>query len=278
MTVRLHNTIVRKWPQERYALRAQRAHVHIVDALLQCKVLVRARSELLHMGNASHVAVWAALLMGFFGFFRKSNLAVKSASVFSDGKCLRAGDIRVDKDYCLVVTPPGSKTRQYGAAPAVVVAGCPGHPLDPVEAWMAHVRMSAAALANDRAAFSHSVGTKVVALTHANVVQACKEMARAAGFDPAEFAAHSLRRGGATWAFASGAPEVLVQRQGDWLSACYKAYIELSRSQTLRCTQCMFAGMPAERATVWAHVAMPAAASPSGHLAGGDAEYMAHMV
>lgn len=179
---------------------------------------------------------------------------------------------------CLVITPPGSKTRQYGAAPAIVIAGCPGHPLDPVAAWETHVRVNGAALAEGRAAFSFANGSKVESLSHANIVRVCKVMAEAAGFDPAEFAAHSLRRGGATWAFANGAPEVMVQRQGDWLSACYKAYIELTRSQTMQCTQCMFSGMAMGQEMSWATVAMPAAASPSGHLPGGDAEYLAHMV
>ena len=103
-------------------------------------------------------------------------------------------------------------------------------------------------------------------------------MAEVAGFDPKQFAAHSLRRSGATWEFSSGAPEVMVQRQGDWLSACYKEYIELSRGQTMQCTNCMLASMRIDQMSVWASSIMPPAASPSGHLPGVDAQYLAHMV
>ena len=117
-------------------------------------------NSLMTPGKPFHAALWAACLFGFFGFFRKSNLAVKFGSAFSDGKCIRYCDVKViEKDYCLVVTPPGSKTRQYGAAPAVVIAGCKGRPLDAVQAWKDHLAASGVPMSGDITAFSHVAGS-----------------------------------------------------------------------------------------------------------------------
>ena len=56
------------------------------------------------------------------------------------------------------------------------------------------------------------------ALTYAELVKGIKTLAGAAGYDPKQFASHSLRRGGATLAFRMGAPVQQIQLQGDWLS------------------------------------------------------------
>ena len=86
-----------------------------------------------------YAALWA-MCLAFFGYFRKSNVATKTTSRFSDGKCIRYCDVRVDAaQYALAITPPGSKTHQFGAAPMVGVAGQRGHPLDPVAAWADHI-------------------------------------------------------------------------------------------------------------------------------------------
>lgn len=241
--------------------------------------MLLAFKESLDMKNPLHVATFAACLVAFFGFFRKSNIAVQSTSAFSDGKCLRCCDIRVDaKEHALIVTPPGSKTRQFGAAPSITIAGEKWHPLDPVAAWCNHMALSGVPSDSQVTAFSYVASGKRTSLTHDVIVQAAKTMARLTGLDPAEVAGHSFRRGGATWAFQCGASEILVQRQGDWLSACYKEYIELSKGQLLACTKIMFANLPAALASKWQHERMQASATPAGHLPGGQKQYASALV
>ena len=48
------------------------------------------------------------------------------------------------------------------------------------------------------------------------------------GFDESNYSSHSFRRGGASFAFANGVDPILIQRQGDWLSDCFKVYLDLS--------------------------------------------------
>jgi hypothetical protein len=104
-----------------------------------------------------------------------------------------------------------------------------------------------------------------MSLTHDMIVQVAKDMAELMGMNPDDCAGHSFRRGGATWAFQMGVPEILVQRLGDWLSACYTEYIVLSREQALQATRLMLQGMDMSR-TEWQARTMPAGVQPDEHL------------
>lgn len=212
-------------------------------------------------------AAVAMALVAFFGFFRKSNVAVKSGSLWSDGKCLRFGDVVVDTQaYALRVTPPGSKTRQVGPAPTVYIAGQPGHPLDPVAAWRAHVAASGVPVDPATTAFSYVFGGRRVPMRHEDVVHVAKTAASLVGEDPDKAGGHSFRRGAATWSLQQGVSEVMVQRQGDWRSSAYKEYIELTREQALTTTRAMFAGMRPDELS-WRHSVMVMAEDPGMHLA-----------
>ena len=46
-----------------------------------------------------------------------------------------------------------------------------------------------------------------------------------AGLDPSKYSTHSLRRGGASYAFKCGAPVKLISLQGDWSSDAVPLYI-----------------------------------------------------
>lgn len=233
--------------------------------------MLLALREYLNLHDPAHVAIFALALVAFFGYFRKSNLAVGSASLWSDGKCLRFGDIRVDSQvHALAIKAPGSKTRQSSAAPVIWVKGLPGHPLCPVAAWTAHVAASGVPADDAVTAFSYRVLEQRVPMHHKDVDSVAKVMARLAGIDESAAASHSFRRGGATWALQSGVAEVLVQRQGDWRSAAYKEYIELSRAQALSTTARMLAAMPVEDVT-WQHAGMTAAVAPDEHVVTGMA-------
>ena len=51
--------------------------------------------------------------------------------------------------------------------------------------------------------------------------------------DPFAYSCHSVRRGGASWAFRLGLPGELIQISGDWASDCYKLYLEVSMDTKL---------------------------------------------
>jgi len=175
--------------------------------------MLLAMRRMVEPAEASHLALWACTLVSFFGFFRKSNVTAKSGSLWSDGKCIRRMDVRADaRGHALAVTPPGSKTRQTGKAPEIYIEGLRGHPLDPFEAWEAHSRASGDTPSGLLTAFAYKTGAgRWQALSHALLVQWLKAAAHAVGVPASEVAGHSLRRGGATWAFRMGARAVLIK-------------------------------------------------------------------
>eukprot|EP00892_Ulva_mutabilis_P002404 jgi/Ulvmu1/12164/UM085_0028.1 len=76
-----------------------------------------------------------------------------------------------------------------------------------------------------------------------------KSMAGLQGVDSESVAGHSFRRGGASYAFRAGVPDVLIQRQGDWQSMAYREFLTLPAAKALEATRAMFGLMlqpPAE--------------------------------
>lgn len=215
-------------------------------------------------------ATWACVLITFFGYFRKSNTT--SGATPSD-KCVRVCDITFDAEvYALKVAVRESKTRQTGSAPVVWIAGMRNHILDPVAAWCNHVRLSGLGpTAAGQPAFSFRWEGGLLPFGHGLLVHTAKAMAELVGLDPSEVAGHSFRRGGATFAFQAGVPDILIQRQGDWRSTCYREYVTPSKTQAVAATRQMLAALPvAARGEIPAGAGnMVAAVEPADHVAGG---------
>lgn len=216
-------------------------------------------------------ATWACVLVTFFGYFRKSNT---TSGPTPSEKCVRVCDVVVDMDaYALKVSVRETKTRQTGPAPLVWIAGMRNHVLDPVAAWANHLRVNGL----DRAAaalpaFSFRMGEALVPFGHELLVQTAKEMARMVGLDPSQVSGHSFRRGGATFAFQAGVPDILIQRQGDWRSTCYREYVVTSKAQALAATRQMFAALPMGALTGGVGPGLgqvQAAVEPADHVRGG---------
>ncbi|KAK3284810.1 hypothetical protein CYMTET_7554 [Cymbomonas tetramitiformis] len=73
----------------------------------------------------------------------------------------------------------------------------------------------------------------LVPMTHAVLAAGLKRLAEQVGLDPARFAKHSLRRGGATAALRLKVDRLYIKLQGDWKSDCYERYCELDDEQRL---------------------------------------------
>ena len=56
---------------------------------------------------------------------------------------------------------------------------------------------------------------------------------------PGHFGTHSFRREGASWAARAGVTDSLIQLQGDWVSDCYKKYIEFPLQSRLSVSKSM---------------------------------------
>ncbi len=65
-------------------------------------------------------------------------------------------------------------------------------------------------------------------LTASHLQDAMRTWLRNLGLDGKEFTLHSLRHGGASWAFVSGLPQESIQVLGDWASNAYLRYLDHS--------------------------------------------------
>eukprot|EP00854_Cymbomonas_tetramitiformis_P007961 gene7961-biopygen8040 len=133
-------------------------------------------------------ALWAAILVGFFGLFRKDNLTTGKAGAWNTREALVRDDILFQED---------------GSVALFVMEKVTGR------------------------------RASVVPMTHDTLVAGIKARAEHVGLDPASYAGHSLRRGGATAAKCLDVNSMYIKMQGDWKSDCFERYYELGTEQKL---------------------------------------------
>ena len=170
---------------------------------------------------------WAAIILGFFGLLRKSELLA-----------IRWQDV-VQVPGGIKIWIPLSKTDPYGKGMWVHVSSrtdafCPRVAL--LELGM----LSPAHLtAAERPIFVSSVavaGTQAP-LSGSAFVKRLKRCIEAIGLDPKLYSGHSLRRGGATALLRAGVAPEFIQLQGRWRSDAYKLYLEWSSDRLLAITR-----------------------------------------
>jgi hypothetical protein len=192
--------------------------------------------------SSQQMCVQAAMQLGVFAMLRRSNLVAPDAHSLDDLKYLRRQDIEYDaRLHALKITVRASKTNQFGARTHTVwVQGIRGFELDPVQTWLQYAALHPADPSEP--AFSYWSGPgfsegSLKPLVFHQLADGIKAAAARAGMNPALFATHSLRRGGATSAMSSGIHPHFTMFQGDWKSDAYMAYFELSMVDKLYISQ-----------------------------------------
>lgn len=185
------------------------------------EILLRIRSELMAERDSGF---WAAMLIGFYSFFRKSNLVPKSAKDYDPSKTLSREDIIV-RSWGLVICVQWSKTIQFKQRKLLIpVVRLPSnHPLCPVQAYERHLRLFPAPPSSP--AFLHFRADHATPITHSVFTAKLRKSLSLAGLQASNYSGHSFRRGGATYAFRCGAPIELISLQGDWSSDAVLLYI-----------------------------------------------------
>ena len=185
------------------------------------EILLRLRPTLTADSDSGF---WAAMLMGFYFFFRKSNLVPKSAKDYDPSKTLLRKNIIV-LPWGLVICVTWSKTIQFKERQLLIpVLRLPAdHPLCPVQAFERHLRLFPAPPSSP--AFLQSCGDSATPITHATFTTKLRKSLSDTGLKASNYSGHSFRRGGATFAFHCGAPVELISLQGDWSSDAVLLYI-----------------------------------------------------
>jgi hypothetical protein len=191
-------------------------------------------------------AIWAAILVGFFGMLRKDNLTKGKSNAINGRQGLTRNDVRLraensKRPAVAWLQLRYSKTNQTRQTPLVIPVAATGDELCPVAAVTQHLRETSHGTTKEDNLLLMPAGRKpkdgptpLVPLTHTVLVGAIKELATATGVDADKYAGHSLRRGGATMAFRMGVSSHLIKQQGGWKSDAVFLYHQLSAEDRLR--------------------------------------------
>jgi hypothetical protein len=176
----------------------------------------------LDLFSPSNLAFVAAMLVAFFGFFRKANVcpATDSANPVTDLSPVRRCDFESAEDHSLVwVNLRKTKTIQYGQRILrVPLPAIPGSILCPVTALRR--LFSEVAAPTEAFAFSFYTQNQLTTLTHRAFVAQLKSNLPYVGLDPGQYSGHSFRRGGASFAFQCGAPPAQSRATGNPPPTC----------------------------------------------------------
>jgi hypothetical protein len=191
--------------------------LHITPDIL-CKM-----AGVLNMGISEDLTFWAAALLAFYSFFRKSNVVPPSEDRFSSQKHLSMSDIKLIGEGA-VVTVKWSKTIQFRERQLEIpIANSPLKILSFPDVWRVYAASTPGSLFSP--AFRFRKGGNQVVATHHWFSQKLKVTLAAAGLEADKYSGHSFRSGGATFAFECGVPPLLIKMQGDWTSDAYLRYI-----------------------------------------------------
>lgn len=180
---------------------------------------------------------WAACVVGFFSFFRKSNLLIQSVNKFDPSRHLCASDVQFTPEGAVLIVR-WSKVIQFRER--VLRIPLPRISDSPLCPSMALLRMML-----DLPHGSNSVPLfRFWENTHSPLTQAqftvkLHSCLKAMGVDPRKYSGHSFRRGGATFALQCGLPVDLIKIQGDWNSNAYERYLQPSLDMRKRVASTM---------------------------------------
>lgn len=191
---------------------------------------IRSRLDL---SKSRDRAVWAASMVMFVGLLRRSNVMPPSVVGFAPDKHLCRSDISVtDQGYQVIIK--WSKTNQFRQTPTrIYLPRKKGHPLCPVMAL--YLVLREAPKDGRVPGIGYYEQGVYYPLTPPTFIQVLREALTGAGVEPASYAGHSFRRGGATWLHNCGASTEMIKLTGQWSSECYHKYItpgDRERQQT----------------------------------------------
>lgn len=174
--------------------------------------------------SQQQLVAWVAILLGFHMMLRKSNLVPDTK--FQEGKQLSRKSITIS-DKALLIEITWSKTIQYKQKKFIIpLIPLPDFRICPYY-WVNFMINAIPAHAEDPALCYVKKGTRQP-LTYSQLSKWLKLWVAAVGENPKEFSTHSMRVGGATFAFDSDIPGQTIQILGGWASQAYLRYLQLS--------------------------------------------------
>ena len=180
--------------------------------------------SVLDLNQPFDISFWAACLVGFFTFFRKSNFLIPAPGKFDLDKHLCRSDVVLHSSGA-VIGVRWSKTIQFKERVLhVPLPGIENSPFCPTGALL--LALSHLPYANcPTPLFCYPSPDGPRPLTHDTFVTNLCQCLSKLGLNPALYSGHSLRRGGASFAMQCGVPSEWIKLQGDWASDAYQRYL-----------------------------------------------------
>jgi hypothetical protein len=205
------------------------------------EMLLRIKS-VLDLSIPLDKTLWAVILCGWYGFFRRSNLLPASRPKFDPRIHLRWVDFTMT-DWGFLIAVRWFKTIQFRQRTLLIpFMGVPNHPLCPRSAVSNYFQSVPAPDSSPAFVVPDEQG-HLKTLTYSSFSSHLNRVLSLAGYQTTLFATHSLRRGGATFAAGINCPSELIQLQGDWKSSAYLRYTARSLDQRLQLARAMAIGI-----------------------------------
>ena len=169
-----------------------------------------------------------AILLGFFGLLRISNLAPISTQKFDPSRDSTRADLQLHPPG-LQFTQKWAKNRQSQLSvddtPRIPLPHFPNDPLDPVKAMTDLYNLTPTARLCEPLLLVPTPHGHYYVMDQRQLRHEFKQALIACDLDPRKYTPHSLRRGGATLLHQQGVPTDDIKRQGLWRSDAVNAYI-----------------------------------------------------
>lgn len=188
----------------------------------------------LNLRSSFDASFWAICLVSFFGMLRKSHLLASSSRSFDPSQQLLRSDFQFFP-WGVLIDIRWSKTIQFRERVVQLpLPLIPGSPLCPVTAirrafsFVTHPPLqSQAFMWVDPTSLAYKV------FTYSRFLRRLQSILQALGLPAKDFASHSFRRGGASFAFRAGLPVELIKILGDWHSDAVLLYLTVPLSVRL---------------------------------------------
>ena len=185
--------------------------------------------------NPDNRMLWAAALLGFFGFLRAGELTVPSDTTYDEGAHLSFSDVAVDSfenPQVMKVRIKASKTDPFRMGVDIYL-GRTHKELCPITAILSYMSQRGS---GPGPLVKFADGKP---LTRARFVAKVREALTQAGVDCTPYSGHSFRIGAATTAASQGIEETTIKMLGRWKSSAYQLYIRTPREQLAAISQKM---------------------------------------
>ena len=185
-------------------------------------------SKVVNYKDQVEMVAWTGLLLGFYMFLRKSNLVPDTMDTFDKDQQFCHADINLlGLEQAMMCEIRWSKTIQHKqkvlrlpVLPAKNKAICP--------VFWVHYMIATVPAQPHHPVLALNGGGKTLALSANQLIYRFRKWLILIGENPTIYLLHSLRRGGATFAYQSNVEGEMIKLLGDWASDTYKRYVDIS--------------------------------------------------